>query len=205
MCEWTCICVKSFRYENTEQVLKTHLKNSRLGKEREREEEEQATSNELKFFKAEEERLIERAGSAEVQKKQWGSGLTVCKALAHLAKPSENLTSASNVMNAFRVLRRPKFFKSCQNKKYSNSYVMLEHSSAHLLSPVHPSFQFILPLLFIFAVLCLVSCVRRRPKAAPSAPVCARASVHLSLPFYSSVCISLSLPLSLCLFFRPLN
>lgn len=74
---------------------------------------------------------------------------------------------------------------------------MLGHSSAHLLSPVHPSFQFILPLLFIFAVLCLVSCVRRRPKAAPSAPVCARTSVHLSLPFYSSVCISLSLPLSL--------
>lgn len=67
VCECACICVKSFRYENTKQVFeKTHLKNSQLDKrKRNWESEEQATSNELKFFRAEERKQrLQKAGSA---------------------------------------------------------------------------------------------------------------------------------------------
>lgn len=148
MCEWTCICVKSFRYENTEQVLKTHLKNSRLGKEREREEEEQATSNELKFFKAEEERLIERAGSAEVQKKQWGSGLTVCKATCPPGQAERKLNKCFECNECIQSVAPPKVLQKLPKQKifkqlcYARALLRPSAQPGSSFLPVHPSSPF---------------------------------------------------------------
>lgn len=117
MYEWTCICVKSFRYENTEQVLKTHLKTLDLAKTEKEDEEEQARSNELKFFKAEEERRIERAGSAEVQKKQWRSGLTVCKATRPPGQAERKLNKCSECNECIQSVAPPKVVQKLPKQK----------------------------------------------------------------------------------------
>lgn len=110
----------------------------------------------------------------------------------HLAKPSENLTSAPNVMNAFRVLHAaPNLFKKLPKQKICKQ----------LCSRTPSAFSFILFLLLLrlpllsfllFAALCLVSCVRRRPKASAVGST-RRSSEFPLLPLPGTfVCLSVS-------------